>query len=483
MKKRVLSILLAMVLLLTCIPMGAVSVSAASSGTTGDCTWTLKNGHLTISGSGEMADYGGLWEDNPHPWPFEDVVKVTIGKNVTKIGDNAFYSCYNLTSVVIPDSVVYLGKGAFEWCESLISVTIGKGVKAIKESTFGGCCNLKTVTVGQNVTSIGDSAFGCCCTNLSSIVIPDGVTKIGNSAFADCDKLTSITIGKNIKTIGVGAFGWYEKPSRIDVYYKGSKADKKTITFKEYNTDFLNATWHYNACIGKTAHTYTVATCTKAKTCKDCGAISGKKLGHTYKKTVTKATATANGSVKYVCEKCKYVSSKSTTVYKASKVSLSKTTYTYNGKAQKPTVTVKDAKGKTIAKSNYTVTYASGRKNVGTYKVTVKFKGNYKGTKTLTFKIVPRAASVNKLTAKSKAIDVKLNRSLQQSTGYQIQYSTSSAFKTYKSAWITDCNKNTKTLSGLKAKTTYYVRVRTYKKVGDKFYYSNWSSAKKVKTK
>lgn len=204
---------------------------------------------------------------------------------------------------------------------------------------------------------------------------------------------------------------------------------------------------------------------------------------HNYETRVTKATTTTNGSIKQVCAKCGATSKKITTLHMASRVKLSKSSYTYNGKVKKPTVTVKDSKGKTIAKSNYTVTYSSGCKKVGTYKVTVKFKGKYKGTVTLTFKIIPRAASINKLTAKSKAIDVKLNRSLKQSTGYQIQYSTSPSFKNYTSKWITDYTKNSKTISGLKAKTTYYVRVRTYKLVGGKKVYSNWSSVKKVKTK
>lgn len=255
--------------------------------------------------------------------------------------------------------------------------------------------------------------------------------------------------------------------------------------------------------IGKKSHTYADATCTKAKTCKVCGATSGKKLGHRYSsecdtscnrckatrkvthsyKTVTKkATATANGYTLKRCTVCDKETGK-TTYYKASTVKLSKTSYTYSGKAVKPSVTIKDSKGKTVSSSNYTVTYASGRKNVGTYKVTVKFKGKYSGTKTLTFKVIPRAASVNKLTAKAKAITVKLNRSLKQSTGYEVQYSTSKTFKSAKVKTVKSYKTSSVSLTGLKAKKTYYVRVRTYKTVGGKKVYSNWSSYKSVKTK
>ena len=230
-------------------------------------------------------------------------------------------------------------------------------------------------------------------------------------------------------------------------------------------------------------HNYKDATCTKAKTCTRCNATSGSALGHKYTKVTTKAATTSkDGYVLTECSVCGKDKSK-TTIYYPKTVKLSATSYTYNGKTKKPTVTVKDSKGKTISSKYYTVTYASGRKNVGKYKVTVKFKGNYSGTKTLYFTIKPKAASVNKLTAGTKKLTVKLNRSLQQSTGYQIQYSTSKSFKSYKTKTITSYKTSSTTLTGLKAKTTYYVRVRTYKTVGKTKYYSNWSSYKYKKTK
>ena len=258
---------------------------------------------------------------------------------------------------------------------------------------------------------------------------------------------------------------------------------------------------------GKNAHThsYTAATCTAPKTCKGCGATSGKKLGHTYsnacdkscnrckatrtvaghdyEKKVTKATTTKNGTIKHVCSECGYTASKVTTIYKASKVSLSTTSYTYTGSVKKPSVVVKDSKGKTISSKYYTVTYASGRKNVGTYKVTVKFKGNYSGTKTLTFKINPAKTTVSKLTGAKKSLKVTVSKKSTQVTGYQIQYSTGKSFKSYKTKWLTSYKKTSTTLSGLSAKKTYYVRVRTYKKVGGVTYYSGWSTIKYAKTK
>lgn len=245
--------------------------------------------------------------------------------------------------------------------------------------------------------------------------------------------------------------------------------------------------------------TYTCTTCKKTKAASiskskkhtytnncdtTCNACNVKRtITHSYKTTVTKATFTKNGKTVKKCTVCAKVAS-TTTIKRVKTVKLSATSYAYNGKAKTPTVTVKDAAGKTLKKNtDYTVTYAKGRKNVGTYKVTVKFKGNYTGTKTLTFKIVPKAASINKLTAKSKAITVKLNRTLQQSTGYEIQYSTTKTFNNAKRAVIKNYKTSSLTLSGLKAKTTYYVRIRTYRTVGNTKYYSNWCAVKSIKTK
>ena len=204
---------------------------------------------------------------------------------------------------------------------------------------------------------------------------------------------------------------------------------------------------------------------------------------HTYTVTYTKATLTKNGSITTRCTGCGNLAG-SNTIYYPKTLKLSTTAYTYNGKVKTPSVTVKDSTGKKLTKNvDYTVTYATGRKNVGKYKVVIKMKGNYSGTKTLYFKINPPKTSVLKLTAGKKSLTVKISKKTTQVSGYQIQYSTNSKFTwsgkvTTKSANTTKC-----TIKGLGAKKTYYVRVRTYKKVGGKTYYSGWSTVKYKKTK
>lgn len=162
---------------------------------------------------------------------------------------------------------------------------------------------------------------------------------------------------------------------------------------------------------------------------------------------------------------------------------LKTSSYTYNGKTKTPTVTVKYG-SKTLKKgTDYTVTYASGRKNVGKYKVTIKFKGNYVGSKTLYFKINPPKTTIKKATGATKSVKVSLTKKTSQVTGYQVQYSTSKKFTNAKTKTITSAKTTSTTIKSLKAKKTYYVRVRTYKTVKGVKYYSGWSTYKSAKTK
>ena len=204
---------------------------------------------------------------------------------------------------------------------------------------------------------------------------------------------------------------------------------------------------------------------------------------HTYKNKVTKATTKKNGSIVKKCS-CGAVKS-TTTIYKPDKCKLSTKKYEYNKRKRTPSVTLKDTNGQTISSSNYTVEYPSGRKNVGTYKVKIVLKGNYSGVLYAKFDIVPKSTSIAKLSPKSKGFNVTWKKQKSQVSGYEIQYSTSKKFAKSKTKIKTISgvkNKSVK-ISGLKAKKNYYVRIRTYKKVAGKKYYSSWSKAKFVKTK
>lgn len=165
-------------------------------------------------------------------------------------------------------------------------------------------------------------------------------------------------------------------------------------------------------------------------------------------------------------------------------IKLSKDTYTYNGKKKKPTITVELGDKVLTASKDYKVSYKNN-KNVGTATLTIKGIGDYNGTVSRTFKIVPKATSLSKISASGETISVKWKKQTKSVTGYEIQYSTSKSFtkKTTETVTVAGAKKTKTTISGLKSGKKYYARVRTYKVVNGKKYYSGWSKVKNVKVK
>ena len=231
--------------------------------------------------------------------------------------------------------------------------------------------------------------------------------------------------------------------------------------------------------VGAKAATCTAKGYTGDKACADCGAVleKGKEtpaLGHKLTTKTTKATLSANGKIVTSCTVCKAVTS-TKTISRIKTVKLSTTSYTYSGSAKKPSVTVKDYAGKTLKNgTDYTVSYKNN-KSVGTATATVTFKGNYSGSKKLTFTIKPKTTSLSKLTAGKKQLKVTWKKNGAVS-GYQIQYSTSKKFTSPKTVTVKGYKTTSKTIKSLKAKKTYYVRIRTYKTVNGKKVYSDWSA-------
>jgi len=164
-------------------------------------------------------------------------------------------------------------------------------------------------------------------------------------------------------------------------------------------------------------------------------------------------------------------------------VKLSKTKYVYDGKTKNPGVIVLDGDGNRVSSDHYTVSYQAGRKKVGQYHVNVKMKNKYCGSKTLSFKIVPKATKITKVIKKKKVLSISWKKQKKQVSGYQIQVSTSRKFKSKKTKNISGMKKNSTTVSKLKSRKKYYIRIRTWKKKNRKKYYSAWSKVKIGKTK
>ena len=363
----------------------------------------------------------------------------------------------------------------------------------------------------HNLTLVAAKAATCTTAGNSAYYTCDGCDKW----FADATGSVEITDKTSVKIPALGHTAGTEwKSDDTNHWHECSRChDKKDEAAHDYGSDNVCDTCGYDKTVPHT-HNLTLvaakaATCTEGGKeayykCEGCGKFYEDVLGtkeitdlaswgniakiaHTTKQTVTKATPTANGKIVNYCSVCKKTLS-TTVIPKASSIKLKATSLTYNGKVRTPKVIVKDRTGKTLVKNtDYTVSYAKGRKYVGKYAVKITFKGKYSGTKTLYFTIKPKATSISSLTAGSKKFTVKWKKQATQTTGYQVQYSASSKFSKAKTVTVGKNTTVSKKISKLSGKKKYYVRVRTYKtvKINGKSIriYSGWSKAKTVTTK
>ncbi len=199
------------------------------------------------------------------------------------------------------------------------------------------------------------------------------------------------------------------------------------------------------------------------------------KLKHTHSygdwAVTRKATLTEDGVRYRICKACK--EKQTAPIYKPTSFALSATSYTYDGKVKTPTVTVKDRKGTVLPTKRYSVSYSSGRKNIGTYKVKITFKGAfYSGSKTLTYKIIPGQVKNLKAAPKKDAVALTWSK-VSGSVQYRI-YSYNTSTKKY--TYLATTSSTSYTLKKLKSSSTYYYVVRAYKKVGDTGYSGKISS-------
>ena len=245
MKKRLLSMILALGMMLTILPVNAITAWAENgkiiqSGNCGNnVTYDLTQNNddttnptytLTIKGNGEMADFKESDMEGRAPWiaDKEKITAVTIENGVTYVGAYAFDHCKKLTQITIHAQLDSIGEGAFRDCEGLTSIEIPKTVTSIGASAFSRCKGLSNIEIPETVVSIGGAAFNGCtgltsikipaavtsikeytfneCSNLKNVEIPQGVVSIGECAFSGCGILESIKIPQNVTSIGEYAF-------------------------------------------------------------------------------------------------------------------------------------------------------------------------------------------------------------------------------------------------------------------------------------
>ena len=262
MKKRILSILLAVLMLLSALPLGMVDTAYAAALASGKCgdsaTWTLDNtGTLTISGTGATYNYDMDDDGNSAaPWctkaRIQRVNKVVVNSGITELGYSMFSNCTQLTSVSLPSGLKRIGSCLFLGCTRLSAITIPSSVTTIESNAFTHCDSIAAITLPGGLRTMGDAVCSQMA-KLTTATVSGGVTYLSNYAFNDCPSLKTITLPNTVRSIGICAFRY--DTALKDVYFNGSVTQWTSIQIAgEGNSALYNADVH---CTGLSAPTVT----------------------------------------------------------------------------------------------------------------------------------------------------------------------------------------------------------------------------------
>lgn len=462
------------------------------------------------------------------------VKAVVFPETLKTIGNTAFQNA-PLTEVSLPDSVTSVGSGAFTNTEQATThiekVKLSKGMTAIPVSMFTNQ-KVKNVEIPEGIKTIGKRAFAgnrvetlklsgtvekideyaFWNNQIKELEIPGNVKTIGRYAFQRTQDYIEATINKVVLHEGLESIGkraFYQTltsecksidlPTTVKVLDAAAFEGNAKVTLISLVEDQVNAVGDYAKVVAKgTAHEIVLvhkvtfnagegkADAETARTDKD-GKLAelpgAARDGYTFEGwfTVAEGGDVVTADTVFDKDTTVFAHWKKNVVSATPSVKLSTSKYTYNGKVKKPSVKVY-VKGKALSKDNYSVSYGKGRKNVGKYTVKVTLKNDYAGSKTVSFKINPKGTSIKHLKKGVRAFKPTWKKQTRQISGYQVQYSTKKNFKSAKIKAVSSKKKSTWVIKK-KAHKRYYVRIRTYKKVGKAKYYSSWSSAKSVKTK
>jgi hypothetical protein len=453
---------------------------------------------------------------------------VTFSYNLEKLGEDAFFACDDLKSAVFYPNFKEMGAYAFFDCENLETVVLPTDFTTIPEGAFGECAKLATLSLPLSIKAIEPDAFINCAeiktvyfvgseVAWNAIIWGEGndiLFEVSRKNFLHLHEYeTTVITAPGCITFGVSrntcACGYVYVDSKVPaVGHKPEKINEIPATCVESGKtagekcSVCDAILAAPQTIPATGHGTAVPLEAKPATCKESGLTAGsyciicsgtiveqqviEKLPHNYDKSkVTPATFDANGVIEGFCTSCNEQAPEE--IFAVTDVKLAQTSYEYNGKARKPAVTVKDSNGKDLVeKTDYTVTYAKGRKNAGSYTVQITLVGNYSGTKTLKFNILPAKAESLKAKA-TKKTEAKITwNEVPGATGYRI-YIFKSADSTTKKK-IDPATSNSYVLKkdyngkALVMGKTYKISVTPYVKTSDgKYIFAKESTVIKFK--
>ena len=255
MKKRFVSLLVALSITLTFLPMGAVA-AAPIKFTDGNLKYKVNadGQSVTVSGTSrnpkQLTIESSISDGNGNSYTVTKIgmgafnstlEEVTLPPTLDEIEDSAFFKCSSLTEITIPEGVTKIGTNAFYGCSQLTSITIPSTIKNM-DTAFPSNPKLSQVTLTNGIYRISSSAFKD-CTGLTEIKIPTSVYEICSDAFNGCTGLTSVTLEKGINIINRNAFKDCTKLN--DVKYNGHKTDWENVRVNIAGNDTLTSRVQY----------------------------------------------------------------------------------------------------------------------------------------------------------------------------------------------------------------------------------------------
>lgn len=422
---------------------------------------------------------------------------VTFPDSLEYIGGKAFNNCKKLKTVKFGNRLQEIANEAFEFCESLNNIVLPNSMKTIAERAFFGCSALMSVKFGDNITEIGEDAFVGC--SMNELILPKNLEELGEGAFRDLFFCERVVVYKSLQKLGEYAFGelgtdavhggsfngvYYPGTvDKVDFYYEGTKAQWKKLSgdaniFGYYDcsgSDPEVLYYHANHCIrfhygttnyqdqsqshkitfNKNAKNATLKTTSKqVKTNSKYGTLpTPTRRGYYFLGWYTKASGgskvTASKVFKLTKNQTLYAHWTKADLGKAT-VTLSKNSFTWNGKAQTPAVTVK-FQGATLKKGTHYTVSCIKNKEPGTAVLTVKGKGLFgKTKKTVKFTITKATQTISaggmicKPSQKGKT--VTLNAAVKNSDGTKLHFYSNS-----KAVQVVNKDKNKLKLAGVGA--------------------------------
>lgn len=433
-------------------------------------------------------------------WAFEEcasLTAVTLPDSLEYIGGATFANCQKLKNVKIGNKLQEINEKTFEFCKSLNDIVLPNSLKTINERAFFGCSALTSVKFGDNITEIGEDAFVGC--SMNELILPKNLKELGEGAFRNLSFCKRVVVYKSLQKLGEYAFGelgtdavhggsfngvYYPGTvDKVDFYYEGTKAQweklsEDTVAFGYYDcsgsdpevlyyhanhcirfhygtTNYQNQSQSHKITFNKNAKNATLKTTSKqVKTNSKYGTLpTPTRRGYYFLGWYTKASGgskvTASKVFKLTKNQTLYAHWTKADIGKAT-VTLSRTSFTWNGKTQTPAVTVK-FQGTTLKKGTHYTVSCTKNKEPGTAVLTVKGKGLFgKTKKTVKFTITKATQTISaggmicKPSQKGKT--VTLNATVKNSDGTKLHFYSNS-----KSVQVVNKDKNKLKLAGVGA--------------------------------